>query len=214
MADGGVLRNLFGRLFRRPERIADVEALERFLDERAAFLTQKGIVEFCRVRAGGHWQKLFGEAEFQQALTLSRWRGYPLALAMLAEMVEAALREAAGVERLRLSGTLSAAAARLTAKYPVPAGESGDFWEISNALIAATLAEAQSRPARPVAAMPDPLAKKFHKALPLHQNLVAPDYDYIFNFLRMNLLRAHDDFVAQADAPALLADLLGGRGKS
>ena len=58
------------RLFRKPEAIADREALQRFVDSRASFLAQKGIVEFCRVRAGVYWQKLFTEDEFRQALSL------------------------------------------------------------------------------------------------------------------------------------------------
>ena len=45
--------------------------------------------------------------------------------------------------------------------------------------------------------------------VPIHPKLLTNDYDYIFNFLRMNLLRAHEDFLAQADRNALADELLG-----
>ena len=83
--------------FARPIRSRMRPALAAFMDSRAAFLAQKCVVEFCRVRAGVYWQKLFSEKEFQEALDTSRWRAYPPAFAMVAEMVEGALREAAGL---------------------------------------------------------------------------------------------------------------------
>lgn len=45
--------------------------------------------------------------------------------------------------------------------------------------------------------------------MPIHPDLLTRDYDYIFNFLRMNLLRAHEDFLGQADRDALVDQMLG-----
>ena len=58
----------------------------------AAFLMQKGIYEYSRARAGHYAKVLFREPEFQAAVELSRWRAYPLGLAMVAEVVEGVLR--------------------------------------------------------------------------------------------------------------------------
>ena len=71
------------------------------------------------------------------------------------------------------------------------------------------LAATQSGPPRPVREMPDPLARRIFDALPLHRTVVTNDYDYIFNNLRMNLLRAHEDFLAAARLESLVDDLLG-----
>jgi hypothetical protein len=46
------------------------------------------------------------------------------------------------------------------------------------------------------------LARKVFEAVPIHPSLLTNDYDYIFNFLRMNLLRAHEDFLARVDRNA------------
>ena len=55
---------------------------------------QKGIYEYSRARAGHYAKVLFREPEFQAAVEESRWRAYPLGLAMVAELVEGVLRAA------------------------------------------------------------------------------------------------------------------------
>lgn len=193
------------------DRIESGAELAAFMDSRAAFLAQKCVVEFCRVRAGVYWQKLFSEEDFQRELSRSRWRSYPAAYGMIAEMVEGSLRANAGVRRLEVPDRLAALAAGTFAQYPVPEGEGDDFWRDAETLVRETLLKARGAPARPVREIPKPLARKVFDALPLHKDIVTNDYDYIFNNLRMNLLRAHEEFVASAAPEPLLADLLGDR---
>ena len=184
-------------LFGRPERIVDADGLAAFMDKRAAFLAQKCVVEFCRVRSGVYWQKLFSEAEFQEALSRSRWRSYPAAYAMVAEMVEGALREAAGDRQRKLPGVLAHIAERTFQGYGIPQGDDADFWTKSLALVEERLAATQLGPPRPVREMPEPAARAVFDALPLYKEIVTHDYDYIFNNLRMNLLRAHEDLLGR-----------------
>ena len=205
----GLLDGIVANIFGKAKPIADRSALGRFMDSRAAFLAQKCVVEFCRVRAGVNWQKLFKEDDFQRTLAQSRWRSYPPAFAMVAEMVEAALREPAGLCQRRLPAALEAVAADVFAAYPVPQGESETFWQSALDEVRERLAATQSGPPRPVREMPDPLARRIFDALPLHRTVVTNDYDYIFNNLRMNLLRAHEDFLAAARLESLVDDLLG-----
>ena len=205
----GLLDGIVANMFGKATPIADRSALGRFMDSRAAFLAQKCVVEFCRVRAGVNWQKLFEEDDFQRALAQSRWRSYPPAFAMVAEMVEAALREPAGLGQRRLPAALEAMAADVFAAYPVPRGELETFWQSALDEVRERLAATQSGPPRPVREMPDPLARRIFDALPLHRTVVTNDYDYIFNNLRMNLLRAHEDFLAAARLESLVDDLLG-----
>ena len=205
----GLLDGIVANMFGKATPIADRSALGRFMDSRAAFLAQKCVVEFCRVRAGVNWQKLFEEDDFQRALAQSRWRSYPPAFAMVAEMVEAALREPAGLGQRRLPAALEAVAADVFAAYAVPQGESETFWQSALDEVRERLAATQSGPPRPVREMPDPLARRIFDALPLHRTVVTNDYDYIFNNLRMNLLRAHEDFLAAARLESLVDDLLG-----
>ena len=48
-------------MFRPRPPIRDVPALAAFIDENAAFLTQKGIYEYSRARAGHYAKVLFSE---------------------------------------------------------------------------------------------------------------------------------------------------------
>jgi hypothetical protein len=212
-----VLRTLadtLQRLVRKPEPIADSAALGRFLDSRAAFLAQKGIVEFCRVRAGIHWQKLFGEEEFRRALSHSTWQAYAPALALVCEMVEAVLRPHVGIDRQSASRAIVAIARERYLAYPTPEGFTAAQWAEGFDLVARVIAERQGEAARPVRDMPREMARLVFAALPMHPSIVTNDADYIHNNLRMNLLRAHDDFLAVADLNALSRDLLPGEGRS
>jgi hypothetical protein len=191
------------------EPVVGRDDLAAFMDSRAAFLSQKCIVEFCRVRAGVYWQKLFSEAEFKEELTRSTWRAYPQTFAMVAEMVEAALREHAGLRQRKLPAALAALAAEVFAKYAVPAGEDADFWQRAETMLRERLDQTQGSAPRPVREMPKPGARAVFDVLPIHKDIVTHDYDYIFNNLRMNLLRAHEDFVKAARPAEIVDDLLG-----
>jgi hypothetical protein len=204
----GLIENLVTKLFRKEPVIASREALAGFIDSRAAFLSQKCVVEFCRVRSGVYWQKLFSEDEFRESLRVSCWNSYPPATAMIVEMVEGAIRPAAGIRQRRLPDALMQVVDDVFARHPVPAGAPDTFWTDARALVRERLDATQSGPPRPVRKVAEPMAKLIHKALPLHPNLVSHDYDYIRNNLRMNLLRAYEDFVEAADLEKLARDLL------
>src|SRR5688500_16946067 len=95
----GVLETLLSRVGSRRPRLTSSADLGIFLDRQAAFLSQQCLTEFCRVRRGVYWAKLFSEFAFQEALTRATWMGYTPALAMVAELAEGMLRpEAQGRE--------------------------------------------------------------------------------------------------------------------
>jgi hypothetical protein len=198
------------RAFRsRDEKVAEGAALSRFLGSRAAFLSQKCVTEFCRVRAGVHWEKLFREEPFQAALLKSTWTAFTPALAMLAEMVEGVLRAQAGNRDTLLRDRLTQMAGSVRANLVLPPEADRDKWSSQEGLVADRLAHAALAAPRPVRNLADPLAQQVFDALPIHADLLTNDFDYIFNNLRMNLLRAHDDFTTLADVPALTSNLLG-----
>jgi hypothetical protein len=206
----GLLDSVTASLFRKAAPILDAASLGDFMGSRAAFLAQKCVVEFCRVRSGVYWQKLFSEKEFQAELAKSRWLSYPPAYAMVAEMAEGALRPAAGIRQRKLPGVLTNLAKQTFARYKVPDGTADDFWAGAAELVEARLAATQAGPPRPVRNIPDPTARLVFDALPMHKDIVTNDYDYIFNNLRMNLLRAHEDFLQAGNFEAIAEDLLGG----
>ena len=205
----GLLDSFLPEFLRKPPPIVTAVDLADFMDSRAAFLAQKSIVEFCRVRAGVYWQKLFSEADFHAALSHSRWRAYPACYAIMAEMVEGALREPAGNRQRGLPAAIEEVARASFAKYAVPDGSPETFWEDAMGLTRERLDASQAGPPRPVREIPKPLARTVFEMVPMHPDFLSNDYDYIFNFLRMNLLRANEDFLAQADRAALVDQLLG-----
>ncbi len=205
----GLLDKFISGVFGKTEAVADRSSLADFMDSRAAFLCQKCIVEFCRVRAGVYWSKLFAEAEFQEAMRKSRWESYPPAFAMVAEMVEGAVRPHAGMRQRQLPAALETVAAEVFARYPVPEGAPETFWDDALVLVRERLQATQAGPPRPVKDMTKPSARMIYDALPLHKNIVTHDFDYIRNNLRMNLLRFHEDFLAAARFEPLVASLLG-----
>lgn len=205
----GLLDRLGSSFFGRAAPIDSADRLADFIDSRAAFMCQKCVVEFCRVRAGVYWQKLFSEEEFIDQLGKANWKAFPPAVGMLGEMVEGVLREPAGLRQRALPQALGATCRTVFSRHPVPDGFPANFWEAAAALVDERLQATQLSSPRPVRAIPDPLAKLVFQALPIHESIVTNDYDYIFNNLRMNLLRFHSDFLDAVDAPALVGDLLG-----
>ena len=67
-----------------------------FIDEQSAFLVQKGIYEYSRAAPATTPRCCSTSSEFHDALERSRWRAYPLGLAMVGEVVEGVLRPHAG----------------------------------------------------------------------------------------------------------------------
>src|SRR6188508_3317472 len=113
--------------FRRPPPICDVPALAEFIDGNAAFVAQKGIYEYSRARAGHYSKVLFGEPEFHAAVEESRWRAYPLGLAMVSEMVEGVLR-AGAEDRAAALDALGALVLEVFDRYPKPAALDNQAW--------------------------------------------------------------------------------------
>ena len=120
-----------------------------------------------------------------------------------------ALSLPAGLRQRALPRALGATCRTVFARHPSPEGLPPDFWEKAATLVDERLEATQLSVPRPVRAIPDPLARLVFGALPIHESIVTNDYDYIFNNLRMNLLRFHSDFIDALDGPALVDDLLG-----
>ena len=90
---------LLDRLLRTPPPITDRAGLADFIDSQAAFITQKGIYEYSRARAGHYAKVLFAEPGFAASVEHARWQAFPLGLAMVGEAAEVALRPHAASQR-------------------------------------------------------------------------------------------------------------------
>lgn len=200
---------LLERLVRwfRSEPIATAEALEQFMDSRAAFMAQKCVVEYCRARSGVLWQKLFKERAFLDALNHSRWTSYAVVYCDIAEMVEGVLRRYPVEPSPALCEALVATAKRTFARYGQPEGVGDDFWDQALERLELRLARAQLHRPRPVRELPKTDLETIFASLPIHASLRGHDFELVQNNLRTNLVRIYEDFIAVADVDRLRAGL-------
>ena len=195
--------------FRRRPPIRDAEALADFIDRNAAFLAQKGIYEYSRARAGHYAKVLFSDAGFQAAAEVSRWRAYPLGLAMVGELVEGVLRpyerdRSQQIEALRELVLL------VFDRYPVPAALDPQAWSEARADLARRLALVGLHPPKRAMDIPVPFAQAYFNLMPIHEKLRGRDFPTLRNYLRVSMCNIHEELTRRMDAQAV-AGLLQGR---
>jgi hypothetical protein len=192
--------------FRTPAPIRDAQALADFIDQHAAFLMQKGIYEYSRARAGHYAKVLFREAGFQTAVEQSRWRAYPLGLAMVAELVEGVLRPH-GIDRNMQLNALSALVLAVFDRYPVPAALGEQAWSGARTELARRLQLIGLHAPKRAFDICEPWTDTYFNLMPIHEKLCASEYPTIRNYLRVTLCNIHDEFTKRLDAPAVAAAL-------
>ena len=193
--------------FRRPPPIRDVEALADFIDRNAAFVVQKGIYEYSRARAGHYAKVLFKEPEFQTAADHSRWRAYPLGLALVAELVEGVLRPAAGDDRLAQSNALMAVTLAIFDRYPLPAMLGEVAWSELRAELVQRLKLISLHPPKRPFEIPEQFAESYFAMMPIHEKLRGNDFPTLHNYLRVTLVNVHDELTKRIDVPAVSQSL-------
>lgn len=197
---GGEPMSLLDKVLMRRPPIGDIDALADFLDEHAAFLVQKGIYEYSRARAGHYSKVLFQEAEFQQAADQSRWRAYPLGLAMVGELAEGVIGKLAGDHRLSTLGALAAVVLSVFDRHPVPARVGATDWSKARADLAQHLASIGLHPPKRAIDIPQSLAKEYFALMPIHKSLRGSDFPTVMNYLKVTLCNIHDELTKRTDA--------------
>lgn len=193
--------------FRRRPPIRDPGGLADFIDRNAAFLMQKGIYEYSRARAGHYAKVLFGETSFQQAVEISRWRAYPLGLAIVAEMVDGELRRHGGGDRHNLLDALGALVLSVFDRYPVPAALDAAAWSEARRELERRLGLIGVHPPKPVRDIPQPFAESYFALMPIHEKLRGHDFPTMRNYLRISLCNIHEELTERMDADAVVASL-------
>ena len=195
-------------IFRKRDPIRDVAALADFIDGHAAFLMQKGIYEYSRARAGHYAKVLFLEPGFHAAVEVSRWRAYPLGLAMVAEMVEGVLRAHVGDRHVRLKSLIAIVLAVFD-RYAVPPELGEQEWREQRAELERRLQLVGLHPPKRVMDIPEQWAQTYFDLMPIHEKLRARDFPTTRNYLRVALCNIHDEFVDRLDIPAVTVSLRG-----
>src|SRR5262245_61851919 len=167
---------------------------------------QKGIYEYSRARAGPYAKVLFRKSGFQEAVERSRWRAYPLGLAMVAELVEGVLRPHCVDRHLQLNA-LSELVLTVFDRYPVPAALGDQEWSEARAELTRRLQLIGLHAPKRAFDICEPWTDTYFNLMPIHEKLRGPDYPTIRNYLRVTLCNIHDEFTKRMDADALVATL-------
>jgi hypothetical protein len=202
----GPLR-LFEFLRRRPS-IRDPEALADFIDQRAAFLVQKGIYEYSRARAGHYAKVLFREAAFLEAVEQSRWCAYPLGLAMVGEVAEGVLRPYFHADRARGVEAMREFILTVFDRYQSSAQVGEPFWREARAELSRRLELIGLHSVKRVIDIPETYVQAYFDLMPIHEQLRGQDFPTIHNYLKVVLCNVHDELTKKVDAPQLARALL------
>ena len=189
--------------FRRRLPIGTLPTLADFIDANAAFLVQKGIYEYSRARAGHYSKVLFREEGFRQAVELSRWRAYPLGLAMVAELVEGILSTQVDSDRRTRVNALSELVLSVFDRYPVPAAIGDAAWSDARAELARRVQLIALHPPKLAMDIPEPWTETYFDLMPIHEKLRGRDSPTIRNYLRVTMCNIHDELTKRIDAAAL-----------
>lgn len=201
-------------LFWRKPPIADPDALATFIDERAAFLVQKGIYEYSRARAGHYAKVMFSERTFLDAVERSRWSSYPIGLAMVGEVAEGILRPHAGPDHARQRERLNALVLDIFDSYERPEVITATAWSNARQELARRLDLVGLHPPKRVMDVPEPYTKIYFNLMPIHPDLRATDYGTTRNYLRIVLCNVHDELETRMDAAAVSRMLLSDQAES
>jgi hypothetical protein len=198
---------LFALFRRRAPAVRDLGELADFIDAQAAFLTQKGIYEYARARAGHYAKVLFREPMFLEAVERARWSAYPLGLLMVTEMVEGILRPPTNAERWPAIGVLNDIVLSVFDRYPAPPPLGEAAWSEARAGLADGLKRIGLHAVKRAKDIPEPFAQAYFDLLPIHEKLRGRDFPTTRNYLRVTLIGIHDEFSRRADVPTLAGAL-------
>ncbi len=194
-------------LFRRDPPIRDAHALADFIDQRAAFVAQKGIYEYSRARAGHYAKVLFREPEFQAAADNSRWRAYPLGLAMVAELAAGLLRPADRSDQNDQLERLRTLVLTVFDRYPVPIALGDRVWSDLREELAHRLALIGLHPPKWAKDVPEQFADAYFDLMPIHEKLRGRDAPAVRSYLRVTMCNIHDELANRLDTAAVTNSL-------
>lgn len=161
--------------------------LRDFLESRAAYLAQKSISEYTQARANMMFSTLLGEKAFQDAYEKARWYSFPATLAMVAEALAARLRKLDISDTDSINVMLQSMASEIVSAYPVPAGGSADFWQMSLLDLERDLLRAGLAAPHAIHLIPKARSMEVFKNLPVHSSVRKHDFDMFQNTLSFHL---------------------------
>jgi hypothetical protein len=202
-----LLESLFG-FFRRNPPITNPAELADFIDTRAAFLVQKGMFDYARARSGHYAKVLLAEKEFHAAMNESRWRAYPMGLAMVGEMVEGLLRPYGGGDQRAMLDRLTPLVLGVFDRYPVPPELGAEKWAEARERLARRLDQIGTHPPKRVIDIPEQYIATYWKLMPFDESIKTNDMPTTLAYLKLTLNRMADDLTKRMDPAAMAREMI------
>jgi len=193
---------LFDLFKRRRAPVRDPAELADFIDGNAAFVVQKGLYEYSRARAGHYAKVLFAEKEFQAAVENSRWRAYPLGLAMMAELVDNVLHSDGVADRAEGLEQLNVLVLSVFDRYPVPAPLGTPTWSALRVELERRLKLIGLHPPKRAMDIPETYIHPYFDLMPIHEKLRGRDFPTTHNYLQVVLCNVHEELSERIDLRA------------
>ena len=143
------------------------------------------------------------EPEFVESLEQSRWRAFPLGLAMVGEMVEGVLRPHAGADKRALADEHIDLVLGVFDRYPVPEAVGKDAWRDARAELALRLDQISLHPPKRVIDIPEQYVKRYFEMMPIHESMRTRDIGTTLAYLKLTLANMHEELNKRMDAAAM-----------
>jgi hypothetical protein len=196
-------------LRRRKPAIRTPQELADYIDEQAAFLVQKGIYDYARARSGHYSKVMLADPGFQRALDRSRWRAFPLGLAMVGETVETILAPEAGADRRSELDPLIKLVLSVYDRHARPDALTEAEWEAGRADLALHLERLSTHPPKRVIDIPVPFADRYFEMMPFDKPFLTPDAPTARSFMQLHLIKVHEELIQRMDAADMVRQLRG-----
>jgi hypothetical protein len=180
--------------------------LEAFLAGQAAYVAQKTVYDYCRVKAGRREKEMFADPDFQAALTHCRWQTFAGSAQDVTAMAEAWLRPHAPGREPALAAALARIGGAVIDAAPAPEAERASLAASRDAL-PRHLADLQGAPPRPAHRLPLLAEAPLLATIPVHPDQRIGETPAIKGALRFHIVSAQQEMERRFDPAALAAAL-------
>jgi hypothetical protein len=154
------------------------------------------------VRAGHYAKVMFKEKTFQDAIEHSRWRAFPIGLAMVAEVVDSVLHGDSTAGRAANLQQLEELVLSIFDRYPVPPPVGAPAWRAARDQLERRLKLIAVHPPKRAKDIQEPYAQSYFDTMPIHEQLRGRDFPTTRNYLAVTLCNVHDDLSKRIDRSA------------
>jgi hypothetical protein len=188
--------------------IRDGETLAAFIDQHSERLGRGIVDDYLRARAGSSARQLFAAPKFLAARDQAQHEAYPVAVAMVGEMVASMLSDKSEEIAPELARGLGALATALfDRRVPLLAATA---WSKARHEVSHSLAALETTHPKPVSAIAAEFASSFLALMPMHDKLSPDDFPALRNHIERELGEVHASLTRRASVRRLVAALTKG----